>query len=165
MRIYALLLLPSVLTGFAVPAEAQKQPTQAHRILSAKTVYFDDKIPVDAMREKALSELKKWGRFQIVASQQGSDLILVLSADPYKGGHVIFGGGQTGTINSKGEIDVDAVPNYNKQSPVRYAYLTVVEAKSGDTLWSDSCRWGGLLTGFNSAGARLIKRLEKDTRK
>ncbi len=74
-------------------------------------------------------------------------------------------GGQTGTIDKNGNIDEDRVPNYNKQAPVRYAYLTVIDPKTGENLWSDSRRWGGLLTGFNSAGERLVRELEKQTKK
>jgi hypothetical protein len=73
-------------------------------------------------------------------------------------------GGQTGTVDVHGKIDVDPIPNYNKQAPVRYAYLTVIDPKTGENLWSDSHRWGGLLTGINSVGARLVKELEEQTR-
>jgi glucose dehydrogenase len=41
------------------------------------------------------------------------------------------------------------------------AYLTVVDAISGQKLWTSSHVWGGLLTGFNSAGRRLVNRLRK----
>jgi hypothetical protein len=38
----------------------------------------------------------------------------------------------------------------------------VVDTKTGDLLWSDSHVWGGVLTGANSAGARMVKKLEKE---
>ena len=93
-----------------------------------------------------------------------ADLILLLSADPYKGGNITFASGQTGSIND-GHITKDPVPNYDKQSPTRYAYLTVIDPETGDNLWSGKRLWGGLLTGFNSVGERLIKKLENQTRK
>ena len=74
-------------------------------------------------------------------------------------------GGQTGSIDSRGQIEEDPVPDYNKQSPTRYAYLSVIDAKTGDNLWSEKHLWGGLVTGFNSVGNRLIKDLEKQARK
>jgi len=73
-------------------------------------------------------------------------------------------GGQTGSIDDSGQITEDPVPNYNKQSPTRYAYLTVIDPKTGANLWSGKHLWGGLLTGFNSGGARLVKELEKQTK-
>ena len=86
------------------------------------------------------------------------------SADPYKGGYIISSEGQTGTVEN-GHIDEDRVPNYNRQAPVRYVFLTVIDPKTGDTLWSASHRWGGLLTGYNTAGERLVKKLENQSRK
>jgi hypothetical protein len=54
-----------------------------------------------------------------------------LSGVNSKGGNIIFASGQTGSIND-GHITEDPVPNYNKQSPTRYAYLTVIDPKTGD---------------------------------
>ena len=146
-------------------AQAQKQLTSSSRILSAKSVYFDNRTGVNAVGDKAVIELKKWGRFQIVQDRKQADLIFLLSADPYKGGYIIISGGQTGTINKNGRIDEDPVPNYNHQAPVRDVYLSVIDPKTGENLWSDSHHWGGLLTGFNSSGERLVKKLEKETQK
>ena len=73
-------------------------------------------------------------------------------------------GGQTGSIDDKGDIEEDPVPNDNKQSRTRYAYLTVMDRKTGDILWSNKHLWGALLTGVNSVGERLIKELEKQSR-
>jgi hypothetical protein len=81
-----------------------------------------------------------------------------------KGGY-IMAGGQTGTIDIHGQIHEDPIPIYNKQPPVRYAHLTVIDPKTGDNLWSESLRWGDLLTGFNSVGELPIEELEKQNRK
>ena len=144
---------------------AQKQLARSPRILSAKTVYFDNQTGSDAVGKNALVQLKKWRRFQIVPDRKQADLIFLLSADPYRGGNIIMSGGQTGGIDSRGHIQEDPVPNYNKQSRTRYAYLTVIDATTGDKLWSEEHVWGGLFTGFNSVGKRLIRDLEKQTKK
>jgi hypothetical protein len=88
-----------------------------------------------------------------------ADLILLLSADPYNGGYIIFASGQTGTVDADGHIQQDRIPNYGRLAPVRDAYLTVIA--TGKNLWSDSHVWGGLLTGKNSVGARLVQKLQK----
>jgi hypothetical protein len=44
---------------------------------------------------------------------------------------------------------------------VRDAYLTVIDSTTGQNLWSASHVWRGLLTGKNSVGERLVKKLEK----
>jgi hypothetical protein len=148
----------------ANPAVAQKQLAQSAKILSAKSVYFNNQTGSDAVGKNALAQLKKWGKFQLIADPKLADLIFLLSADPYKGGNIILASGQTGSIND-GHISEDPAPNYNKQSPTRYAYLTVIDPKTGDNLWSDKHAWGGLLTGFSSVGERLIRELENQSKK
>jgi TonB family protein len=143
------------------PAPAQKEITKPATISAAKTIYFQDRSGADAVGQRALAELTKWGRFQIVQDRNRADLILVLDTDPQRGGNLLLAGGQTATIDSQGHVAEDPVPNYNKQSPVRYSFLSVLDAKTGNILWSDSHQWGGLLTGFDSAGERLIKEFEK----
>lgn len=129
--------------------------------MSAKTIYFDNQTGADAVGTAAVAQLKKWGRFQVVHDKHAADLILLLSADPYKGGYIIFASGQTGTIDADGHIQQDSIPNYNSLAPVRDAYLTVIDPDTGKSLWADSHVWGGLLTGKNSVGARLVQKLQK----
>ena len=163
-------LLPLVVLAFsgvlgAHASAGQKQRARSPRILAAKTVYFDNRIGSDAVGNRALARLKRWGKFQIVPDQKQADLIFVLSADPSRGGHIITSGGQTGSIDSSGHLEEDPVPNYNGLSRTRYAYLTVFDRATGEKLWSWEHVWGGLLTGFNSVGDRLIRELEKQSKK
>ena len=144
-------------------ARGQKEIANPQAIASAKTVYFEDKSGVDAVEKKASAELSKWGRFQIERNPQNADLIVVLSTNPHQGGNLILSGGQTATIDSQGHVEEDQVPTYNKLGPVRYAFLTVTDARSRENLWESSERWGGLLTGFDSVGERLVKEFEKQT--
>jgi hypothetical protein len=125
MRFFSQLLFLAALASSIGPiaAQPQKQLARSPRIQSAKSVYFEDKTGVDAVGKKALAQLKKWGRFQIVQDRKQADLIFMLSADPYKGGYIITSGGQTGTVEN-GRIDEDRVPNYNRQAPVRYVLFT-----------------------------------------
>jgi hypothetical protein len=162
MRRFALLLALVFLSSSS--ALAQKQLAQSPRILNAKTIYFLNKTGSDAVGDRAVAQLKKWGKFRLVNDRKQADLIFLLSADPNKNGNILLSGGQTGSIDDKGHISQDPMPNYNKASPTRSAYLTVLDPKTGDNLWSDEHVWGGLLTGFDSVGARLVAKLEKQTK-
>ena len=162
MRNYACLVVFILTIPIAsISAQGQKQSAKSPKILSAKTVYFDNQTGVDAVGIEALAQLRKWGRFQVLQDKTAADLILLLSADPYHGGYIVFASGQTGAIDAHGNIQQDRIPNYNAQAPVRDAYLTVIDPKSGQNLWSASHVWGGLLTGANSAGGRFVRKLEK----
>jgi len=156
------LLVASLLV--VTPADAQKQLAQSPRIVSARSAFFKNQTGSDEVGKNAVAELKKWGKFQLVDDPKQADVILLLSADPYRNGDIVFASGQTGSVEN-GHITEDRVPNYNKQLPTRYAYLTVIDPKSGDNLWSDTHQWGGLLTGYNSVGARLVRELQKQMKK
>jgi hypothetical protein len=107
MRTTAYLLAVFILASLPLPisVQAQKQLAQSPRIMSAKSVYLDDRTGVDAVAKRALNEIKKWGRFRIVQDCKMADLILLLSANPYKGGYIIMSGGQTGTREKKCRSD------------------------------------------------------------
>jgi hypothetical protein len=164
VRITALALTVLILT-VAPSVPAQKQMAQSPRVQSAKTVYFENQTGSDAVGSNALAQLKKWGKFQIVADPKKADLVLLLSADPYRDGNLIFASGQTGQVDSDGHTTRDTTPNFNKQSPTRDAYLTVIDPTNLDTIWSPSHVWGGVLTGVNSVGVRLVKELQKQSAK
>lgn len=150
---------------FCVQTPAQKQLAKTPQILSAKLVYFKNTTGSDPVGKNALAALRKWQKYQLVTEPNQADLIFFLSGDPYKGGDLVFADGQTGNIDSGGNVTKDSTPNFNKLAPTRYAYLTVIDRRTGNVLWSDSHVWGGLLTGFDSAGARLIKELQNQTEK
>src|SRR5260370_10932369 len=97
----------------ASSAQTQKEIANAQAIASAKTIYFQDKSGVDVVGRKALAELSKWGRFQIVQDKKKADLILVLETDPHQGGNLIFSVWQTRAIDCDGHIDEDTDANYN----------------------------------------------------
>jgi hypothetical protein len=162
-RLPIVLVLSSLISPYS--SGAQKKLAWAQRILSAKTVYFDNETGSDTVGKKALVRLKNWGRFHVVPDRKQADLIFLLSSDPYNGGNIILSGGQTGSVDNRGHIERDSIPNYNKRSPTRYAYLTVIDAGSGESVWSEEHVWGGLLTGFNSVGSRLVGDLERQTKK
>jgi hypothetical protein len=161
MRFLAPLTLAFLLA--CSPVFAQKNRAHDPRILNAKTVYFFNRTGSEAVGAAALGALKKWNKYQLVADRNQAELILLLDRDPYLGGNILYSGGQTGTIDRQGNVTEDPVPNYTKARPPQYAYLYVIDTTDGKALWSAEHPWGGLLTGFNSVGARLVHKLQKQT--
>ena len=150
---------------FSCTCRAQKEKAQSPRILSAGAVYFRNLTGSDAVGKSAIAGLKKWGKYRLVAEPAQADLIFVLTADNTQDGKVVVPVmDQTDPIADSEQNSESPVPAA-KQSPARYAYLTVIDGKTGETLWNDKHLWGGLLTGFNSAGERLVKELENQEKK
>jgi hypothetical protein len=137
--------------GLAPSARAQKRREMAPRLLSARLVYFEDQTGFPAVGGDAIRELQKWGRYQVVQTRDQADLIFVLSSKIEADG-----------VRSPFE-DRRFGPDLSFHFRFRpaNAYLTVDDAMTGERLWSGRHVWGGLLTGFNSAGRRLVGRLRK----
>jgi len=138
-----------LVSGFVIGAKGQKRPLPP-KLLAAKSVYFDNQTGFSAVGDDALRELQRWGRFQVVRHRDDAELLFVLSSETYT------------DDESKPAYDGDFEPDllHLPHKPAN-AYLTVVDAVTGQRLWTSSHAWGGLLTGFNSAGRRLINRLRK----
>jgi hypothetical protein len=62
-------------------------------------------------------------------------------------------------------VRLDPVVDSGWHAPVRACILTVIDPRTGDSLWSDSHVWGGLLTGKNSACERVVKELQSQMKK
>jgi len=166
VRLLIALTLFALALGVSASAQnSHHQPKLPLKILLAKSAYFEDQTAWPAVGAKALSQLKKWGRFRIVQDKRQAELVLLLSEDPNRGGHVTVAGGQTGTVNRDGSIAEDSVPNFDPAAVTRYVYLTVMDPQTGEVLWKGSHRWGGLLTGFDSAGERVVKQFQKEISK
>jgi outer membrane protein assembly factor BamB len=148
-----------------IPSEAQKPPVDSEKIRTAKTIYFDDRTNSDAVGNAALAQLKKWARFQIVEDRHQADLIFLLSESAYRGGYIVPASGSGESADSKPRVKLDPVSNSGWHAPVRACFLTVIDPRTGENLWSDSHVWGGVLTGKNSAGERVVKELQGQMKK
>ena len=164
MRNFAYLLLAGLAVSSAVSIStfAQNQPVQSPKIQTAKTIYFDDRTGADAAANAALAQLKKWGHFQIVQDRQQAELIFLLSTSAYRGGYIVP---PSGSADSGVHVRLDPVVDSGWHAPVRACILTVIDPRTGESLWSDSHVWGGLLTGKNSACERVVKELQGQMKK
>jgi len=73
---------------------------------------------------RALQELQRWGRFRIVEDRHQADLVFLFSANQYLGDYLTRDG------PDKRPVSVD------------FTILTLIDARTGANLWSDSRRWG-----------------------
>jgi hypothetical protein len=140
-----------LVSGFAVPAKSQKRRNLPPRLLTAKLVYFEDQTGFPAVGGDAVRELEQWGRFQVVRSRDQAELVFVLSSEDDSGK----------LANPAGDRRFGPDLSFHFRYRPAQAYLTVDDAITGERLWTGAHVWGGLLTGFNSAGRRLVHKLRK----
>jgi hypothetical protein len=137
-------------SGFFLPIQAQKPLRLPPRLLTAKLVYFEDQTGFAAVGGDAVRELEKWGRFQVVRSRDQAELVFVLSSED-----------ESRSLANPADRRFGPDLSFHFRYRPANAYLTVDDAITGERLWAGSHVWGGLLTGFNSAGRRLVHRLRK----
>jgi hypothetical protein len=129
-RLIQLLVAALCVAVFVSPALARgtAHPLLPEKITLANTVYVDCVCPraLGVAKETALQQLLKWGRFQIAENHRQADLIILFSGNPYLGDYLTRDGPDTRPVQIVSTI------------------MTVIDPKTGATLWTDSRRWGSL---------------------
>jgi hypothetical protein len=112
-----------VSAAFAKNAEHAPLPP---KIMQADSVYVDCVCPraLGAARETALQELQLWGRFQISQDRRHTDLVFLFSGNPYLGDYTTRDGPDKRPV------------------AIEFTILTVIDPNTGESLWTDSRRWG-----------------------
>jgi hypothetical protein len=118
------------------------------QVMSAKTVYIENRSGQAAIGDRAYQEIKNWGRFQMVQERDQADLILLLTAR-----EEVRGGQQNGRVDEDGNIHTSTSPDV-----WRYSGLTALDPRTGNTLWTES-RVASILR--KSAIKRAIDELRK----
>ena len=129
----ATIVILTTLSACAVwlPSAAAQQPDAQSlgKIKHADSVAIDCSACPRALAnagKTARQELSNWDRFHIVDDPKKADLIFLFSSNPYLGDY----------LTRKGP----------DERPVRIesTILTVIDPRTGETLWSESRRWGSL---------------------
>jgi hypothetical protein len=143
-------------------ANERKAPVPT-KVLAAKTIFVDNQTNDAELQHDAYMGLSKWGRFEIVDSPQKADLVLRLSGSSVV--KFVPGGQATSTYTPMPVSETSAAGEY--LAPPGCTRLTLMEAKSGSTLWSDvrktsnSQEKSKLLEGLHDAVDQQEKRNSK----
>ncbi len=116
-----------VLVFWVMTLPAGAHPTLPQTVTSAHTVFLQNETGFAELEYTALLELNKWARFEVVATQDKADLVLVLSSGTHV--HAIPDGQfpRTTGLNAFTEESV----------PQGHTKIALVDPKTGATLWSD----------------------------
>lgn len=142
IRLLGVLAVVATLVPSA-PAKKKERPPLPSKIMEATSVYVDCACPqgLAVARATALQQLQNWGRFQISDQRWQSDLIVLFSGNAYTGDYI--------TRDGPDERPV----------VVDFTIMSVIDPKTGQSLWSDSRRWGSLRV--RSATKDLIEELRQ----
>lgn len=102
------------------------------KVSQAKSAYIDCDACPRAMADAGLiayHELQDWARFDLAPDRRHADLVFLFSANSYLGDYVTRDGPDTRPVF------------------IEVTYMNVIDPATGESLWSDSRRWGSLLVG------------------
>ena len=137
-------------------SERRVFPTRSPiKILAAKTVFLVNDSGTVKFGHALYRQLKDWNRWQIVTDREKADLVLVLTQQDTAAGSVL-----TASASSAGQSATAtgvSVP-ITKQ---RW-YLHLVDAKSGEKLWTSDASMGGKLwRSWSSIAKSLVDDIKK----
>lgn len=133
-KIWAILLVAVICLYSASPAAKASQDGSATspalgQIRRANTVFIDCSICPRSLSHAATAAraaLLSWDRFRIVDNPRQADLVFMFSANPYLGDYL------TRTTPDTRPVRIEST------------IMTVIDARNGRELWSDSRRWGSM---------------------
>jgi hypothetical protein len=140
-----------VLLLLLTPAFAGSHAPLPPALLAAKTMNIDNASGDAKLADRCYDELSKWGRFKVVSDPKQADVIFQIGTHVRTAGY--SGHATTNQIGDTSDTDISF-----RQNSIAYTTVSVV-AGDGQILWSDTRRWGTLLTGFRSATRSVIKEL------
>jgi hypothetical protein len=107
-------------------ADTSERTRVSNKILRANSVYVDCVCPrgLAVAQLAAVKDLQGWGRFQLADNYREADLIFLFSGNPYLGDYLTRDGPDKRYVSIISTI------------------MTVIDAKTGESLWTDSRRWG-----------------------
>jgi hypothetical protein len=131
-KITAAFLLAAMVLSLEIAHARDKRGTVPSKVLSAKTIFVDNQTNDAEIQHDAYMGLNKWGRYDIVDSPQKADLVLRLSGSSVV--KFVPGGDAATTYNPR---PVSEKSGGEELAPPGCTRITLIEPKSGTTLWSD----------------------------
>jgi hypothetical protein len=114
-------LLLSLGPMLVIMAGASHHAPLPDKVLSAKTVYIDNRTGFEEAADHCYDAIKKWGRYTIASDKSKADLVFLLEGNhETRDAHVHSGSSVVATDKRSGTS------------------LSVVDPATGDVLWSDT---------------------------
>jgi len=132
-KITSIFFATVVLLAFQTALAKDKRSAVPSKVLSAKTIFVDNQTNDAELQNDALVGLSRWGRFDVVDSPQKADIVLRLTGSSVV--KFVPGGDASATYDPK-PANGNAAGG-EELAPPGCTRITVIEPKSGNTLWSD----------------------------
>ena len=157
-------LLISVLPSFALGRN--KQPIQhaplPAKVMKATTVYIQNQTNDPAIADRAYTQLKSWGRYQVVDSKEHADVLLVFALTQSQKQR--SGSGFVSLYNSQtNAYTYGSIPGGSSTITRALTLMQVVDPKTSDVLWADEQPWRHKHSGTQKLVLALRQRIEEQS--
>jgi len=130
-------IAPMLLAKNKQPLEHAPFPA---KVLSAKTIFIQNETNQPGIADKAYTQLKSWGKYQIVDSKEKADLVLLFTlgyshTQHQDSDYVSLYNSQTGAYTS------GVVPGGTTTVTWTYTQVRVIDPATSDVMWADERPW------------------------
>jgi len=123
----------AMLAGLGLAQARDQRAAVPSKVISARTIYVDNETNDAEIQQDTYLGITKWGRYEIAGSPQKADLVLRLTGSSVV--KFVPGGDPAATYDPKAVSETTA--QGEELAPPGFTRLTVLDAKTGTTLWSD----------------------------
>lgn len=126
-----------MLVAPAITQANKKYVPLPSKVLSAKTIYVENRTTDGTLQDITTLELAKWGHFQLAETREKADIVLRLEGS--NSVRLVSERESTSYGSMKASFASD-------REPVRAGFtrITLIETKSGAPLWSDERKMNGI---------------------
>ena len=140
-----------ILAWVLPPSAAAQHSHLSAKVLQAKSALIVCECPrgLAVAERRAVEELQRWGRFQLVPRREAADVVFLFSGNQYLGDYLTRDGPDPRPLS------------------VDFTIMTLVDPRTGANLWSDSRRWGAWRVDHATKDliAELKEQVEDQTKK
>ena len=135
-----LVVLASATLALGAKKEKLEHAPLPAKVLAAKTVYIQNDSNQPEIADKAYTQLKHWGRYQIVDSKDKADLVLLFTLAYSHTQHE--DSDYVSLYNSKtGGYTSGVVPSGTVTVTWTYTQMRVVDPSTSEVMWADERAW------------------------
>lgn len=162
--LFLAMLLITNMTALALHGDKERiqhAPLPA-KVMKATTVYIQNRTNDPAIADRAYTQLKNWGRFQIVDSEQNADVLLVFAFSESRKQE--RGSGFVSLYNSQTKAyTYGMVPDGATTITRMFTLMQVLDPKTSDVLWADQQPWRHKHSGTQKLVLALRQRIEEQS--
>jgi len=158
-------LVASILiTSISLLSAKKKQQTVEHaplpaKVMTAKTIFIQNDSGYAEMADTAYTQLKAWGKYQIVDAKEKADLVLVLAITTRESAGT--SPGWVSLHNSETGSWTNGTVSSPSTSTLHFTQIRLINAATGDTAWADQRLWRRKRPGTEELIRALRQRVEE----